>query len=92
MIGEVKTWADLIRLGSMEYDAILGMDWLSNHHTHVDCYHKKVTFKMKETLEFTFEGVKNEKNVQIISAFDCTPKLHFYHHFYTYILDHSFIN
>ena len=23
---------------------------------------------------------------------DCTPKLYFYHHFYTYILDHSFIN
>ena len=24
--------------------------------------------------------------------FDCTSKLYFYHHFYTYILDHSFIN
>ena len=31
MIGEVKTWVDLIKLGRMEYDAILGMDWLSTH-------------------------------------------------------------
>ena len=55
MIGEVKTWIDLIRLGGMEYDAILGMDWLSTHHAYVDCHHKRVTFKMKEIPEFTFE-------------------------------------
>jgi len=29
MIGEVKTWVDLLRLGGMKYDAILGMDLLS---------------------------------------------------------------
>jgi len=67
--------ADLIRLGSMEYDTILGMDWLSNHHTHVDCYHKRVTFKRKGTPKFTFEGVKNEKKVQIILAFKTTKLL-----------------
>ena len=55
MIGEVKTWIDLIRLGGMEYDVILGMDWLSTHHAYVDCHHKRVTFKMKEIPEFTFE-------------------------------------
>jgi len=43
----------------MEYDAVLGMDWLSMHHAHVDCHHKRVTFKMKEIPEFTFEGVRN---------------------------------
>jgi len=75
MIGEVKTWADLVRMGGMEYDAILGMDWLSNHHAHVDFYHMRVTFKMTRTPEFTFEGVKNEKKMQIISAFKTTKLL-----------------
>jgi len=71
----MKTWTDLIRLRGMEYDTILGMDCLSSHHSHVDCYHKRVTFKMKVTPEFTFEGVKNEKKVQIISAFKTTKLL-----------------
>jgi len=35
MIGEVKTRVDLAKLGGMEYDTILGMDWLSTHHAHV---------------------------------------------------------
>jgi len=63
MIGEVKTWVDLIKLVRMEYDAILGMDWLSTHHTHVDYHQKRITFKMKGILEFTFEGVKNGKRI-----------------------------
>ena len=69
MIGEVKMWVDLIRLGGMEYDTILRMDWLSTHHAHVDCYHKRVTFKMKGIPEFTFEGVRNREKIQIISVF-----------------------
>ena len=51
------------------------MDWLSNHYAHVDCYHKRITFKRKGTLGFTFEGVKNEKKVQIMSAFKTTKLL-----------------
>jgi len=68
MIGEVKTWVDLVKLGRMEYDAILGMDWISTHHAHINCHQKRVTFKMEGILEFTFEGVKNGKRIQIISA------------------------
>ena len=44
-IGEMKTQADLIKLGEMEYDLILGMDWLSIYHAHVDCRQKKIIFK-----------------------------------------------
>ena len=50
---------DLVKLGRMEYDAILGMDWLSTYHAHVDYHQKRVTFKMKGVLEFIFEGVKD---------------------------------
>ena len=75
MIGEVKTWVDLLRFGGIEYDVILGINWLSTHYAHTDCYHKRVTFKIKGTPEFTFEGVRNEKKVQIISAFKTTKLL-----------------
>ena len=59
----------------MEYDAILGMNWLSTHHAHVDCLQKRVTFKMERISEFTFEGVKNGKRIQIISAIKITKLL-----------------
>jgi len=45
------------------------MDWLSTRHDHVDCHHKRVTFKMKGSPEFTFEGVRNGVKTQIISVF-----------------------
>ncbi|GKV43664.1 hypothetical protein SLEP1_g50928 [Rubroshorea leprosula] len=32
--------ADLILLGIVEFDVILGMDWLSTHYAMVDCYEK----------------------------------------------------
>ena len=45
-IGEMNAQADLIKLGEMEYDIILGMDWLSTYHALVDCRLKKIIFKM----------------------------------------------
>jgi len=69
MIGEVKTWVNLVKLGKMEYNVILGIDWLSTHRAHVDCHQKKkVTFKMEWVLEITFEGVRDEIMTQTISA------------------------
>ena len=65
----------LVKLGRMEYDAILGMDWLSTHHAHVDCHQKRITFKMEGISEFIFKGVKNRKRVQIISAIKTTKLL-----------------
>ena len=41
MIGEVKTWVNLVKLGKMEYDVILGIDWLSTQCAHVDCHQKE---------------------------------------------------
>ena len=35
MIGEMETSIDLIKLGEMKFDAILGMDWLSACGAHV---------------------------------------------------------
>lgn len=45
MIKLIKTKANLIKVEKMEYDAILGMDWLAAYHALVDCFEKQVTFK-----------------------------------------------
>lgn len=37
------TWADLILLDMLNFDIILGMDWLTSHHAMLDCYAKTVT-------------------------------------------------
>ena len=47
IIGEMKTQADLIKIGEMEYDLILGMDWLSTYRAQVDCHQKRIIFKLE---------------------------------------------
>ena len=37
--------ANLISLEIHDFDVILSMDWLSTHHTLVDCFTKKVVFQ-----------------------------------------------
>ena len=75
MIGEVKTWVDLVKLGRIEYDFILERDWSSTHHASVDCLQKRVNFKMEGIPEFTFEGVIVVVKIQIISAIMTTKLL-----------------
>ena len=40
------TWVDLIILGMVDFDVILGMDWLSPYHVVLDCNAKTVTLAM----------------------------------------------
>ena len=68
MIGEMKISIDLIKLGEMEFDAIVGKDWLSACGAHVDCNRKRIIFKMGGALEFIFEGVKVSHDILYISA------------------------
>jgi len=75
MIREVKTQVGLVKLWKMKYDFILGMDWLSTHHAHVDSHQKRVTSKMEGISEFTYEGVKDEIKMQNISAIKATKLL-----------------
>ncbi|GKV48743.1 hypothetical protein SLEP1_g55542 [Rubroshorea leprosula] len=50
--------ADLILLGIVEFDVILGMDWLSTHYAMVDCYEKVITFSAPNQPVIRFEGEK----------------------------------
>ena len=41
------TWVDLIILWMVEFDVILGMDWLSPYHDVLDCIVKTVALAMR---------------------------------------------
>src|SRR3954470_3496505 len=46
---------DLILLDMSDFDIIVGMDWLIAFRAKIDCYHRRVTFRLPggETLKFT---------------------------------------
>ncbi|GKV24884.1 hypothetical protein SLEP1_g34427 [Rubroshorea leprosula] len=58
MVEDRVLFADLILLGIVEFDVILGMDWLSTHYAMVDCYEKVVTFSAPNQPVIRFEGEK----------------------------------
>jgi len=74
-IGEMKTHADLIKLREMEYNIILGMNWLSTYHAHVDYHQKKIIFKMARAPEYVYEGTKNKVSIPVLSALKATKLL-----------------
>ena len=47
-VNGVDTLADLMLLEMVDFDVILGMDWLSSCHAMVDCYSKSVKFEVPD--------------------------------------------
>ena len=72
VIGKIKTLTNLIKLGEMEFDFILGMDWLFAYRAHVDYCEKRIIFGMEGISKFIFEGIKDKHIVPIISALRAT--------------------
>ena len=66
--------ADLIQLNLLEFDIVLGMDWLSKHGAAIDYQKQKVTLKSKEGKKVTIWGSSSDKKCPIISALS-TKKL-----------------
>ena len=46
--------ADLIELDVLDFDVVLGMDWLSENYAFIDCHAKCVRFKTKESIDLVF--------------------------------------
>ena len=51
-----KLEANLMLLDMFEFDGILGMDWLSTFYGSIECFGKKVEFRIPGEPEFFFEG------------------------------------
>nr|GEW43892.1 putative reverse transcriptase domain-containing protein [Tanacetum cinerariifolium] len=53
-----------------------GMDWLTEHHTMIDCHSYRVTFGDIHALEYTYYGSLPGKPMQIISALQARTLLY----------------
>ncbi|PRQ45991.1 putative nucleotidyltransferase, Ribonuclease H [Rosa chinensis] len=60
--------ANLIPLDLVEFDVILGMDFLGTHGALVDCFRKEVVFRSPGKPEITFRGERNILSSCLISA------------------------
>ncbi|XP_073313522.1 uncharacterized protein [Primulina huaijiensis] len=63
----VVTPTKLIQLNMVEFDVILGMDWLSKNHALVDCRMKNVKIQAPNQEEVIFQG-KVKKQKSLLSA------------------------
>ncbi|GAB2282775.1 hypothetical protein Dimus_039562 [Dionaea muscipula] len=66
---------DLIALDLHDFDVILGMDWLANHHARLDCREKRVYFSRPGEPGFVFEGERQLRPACLISALQASKML-----------------
>ncbi|XP_069146091.1 uncharacterized protein [Solanum lycopersicum] len=61
------TYGDLIELVMLDFDIILGMDWLQKCYATIDCRNRVVKFQFPNELELEWEGRGSNPKSQIIS-------------------------
>ena len=71
-IGNWDLRANLIVLDIQDFDAILGMDWLSKHYAFIDCKDKKVIFEIPRKEVFIFQGERSHTPTLISAAKVCS--------------------
>ncbi|KAK6238940.1 hypothetical protein QUC31_004409 [Theobroma cacao] len=59
-VKDKETLVNLVVLDALDFDVILGMDWLSPCDASVDCYHKSVRFDFSREPSFSIQGDRNE--------------------------------
>ncbi|KAM2004949.1 hypothetical protein ACFX15_000188 [Malus domestica] len=68
MVDNVIMPANLIPLDIVDFDVILGADWLHYNRAYIDCYGKSVTFLRPGLPEITFVGERSGVRHGVISA------------------------
>nr|GFC13718.1 hypothetical protein [Tanacetum cinerariifolium] len=63
-------------LDMCEFDLILGMDWLTEHHATIDCHSYRVIFGDIHAPEYTYHGSLPRKPMQIILALQARTLLY----------------
>ena len=58
----------MVMLDMIDYEVILGMDWLSKYHVTIDCKKKILTFRPLEEGEFLFIVTIHKLRTPIIFA------------------------
>ncbi|XP_070015952.1 uncharacterized protein [Nicotiana sylvestris] len=67
VIGGLETRVDLFLLDMVDFDVILGMDWLSPYHAVVDCHAKAVTLALPGMLCLEWRGTLGHPTRSVIS-------------------------
>ncbi|XP_049381184.1 uncharacterized protein LOC125845686 [Solanum stenotomum] len=62
-----ETWVDMILLDMLDFDVILGMDWLSPYHALLDCYAKTVTLAIPGIPRVEWRGTSGSYPNRVIS-------------------------
>ena len=70
LIGNARLGANLLEM--LDFDVILGMDWLSTHRALVDCYAKTVEFSIPGQESLRFVGEKRNSTFALISCVQAT--------------------
>ncbi|KAL0561144.1 hypothetical protein IC582_001564 [Cucumis melo] len=65
----------LIVLDMLDFDVILGMDWLAANHASIDCSRKEVTFNPPLMASFKLKGEGSKSLPQVISAIGASKLL-----------------
>ncbi|PWA43910.1 reverse transcriptase domain-containing protein [Artemisia annua] len=60
--------ANLLPLDMLDFDLILGMDWLTSHRATIVCHERKVIFGDLFKPEFVYFGSQPSRTIKIISA------------------------
>jgi hypothetical protein len=50
----------------IDFDVILGMDWLASNHAKLDCYSKVIKFKIPGKPTFIYRGDHNLSSCNLI--------------------------
>ena len=59
---------DLVELEILEFDVILGVDWLASHHTVLDYFNKVVTLSISDKSVIRYQGDRSVVSPCLISA------------------------
>ncbi|TYJ97124.1 gag protease polyprotein [Cucumis melo var. makuwa] len=65
----------LLVLDMLDFDVILGMDWLAANHASIDCSRKEVAFNPPSMVSFKFKGEGSRSLPQVISAMSASKLL-----------------
>ena len=65
-ISGILLTVDLRVMDMMEFDVILGMDWLTSHQVVIDCEHRRVTAYTQDGTRVTFQRDKHDALPQTV--------------------------
>ena len=68
LIAGIELHATLLVMPLRDFDVILGMDWLSEHHAKLDCFTKEIVLQPSDHMCIVFKGEKENLPVCTISA------------------------